>query len=270
MTSNHIRSALPFAAMALVACPVFASPPPAGKSPWASLPALPTSCYSAQDTFVPDAATMSDALSEEADRQNGINLDLNSQAAEADPTVKQRRIQAIMMKDPQKAMEMLTGVKDPAKAAQDAAALSASEKRLDKEFEDLVAKYDAAVKANFDPALARVVELRPDGETVQRVNTAELRAAVQKANGEYERICTAWWKAGPFHAWLGRYRTFLENERVPVEARADENKKFQLDMAGIPTATYASTASTRAAGEYIYRAKTIFEKRLGRPEPEPK
>jgi hypothetical protein len=270
MNSKQIRRALPFVAMSLMTFPVLAGPPAVGKSPWASLPALPTSCYSEQDTFVADAAKMSDALSEDADRQNGINLDLQSQAAEADPAVKQQRIQAIMMKNPQKAMEMLTGVSDPAKAAQEAAALSASEKRLDKEFEDLVAKYDAAVKTNLDPALAKVIELRgPGGETTQHVNLAEYRPAIQKANAEYERLCASWWKAGPFHAYLGQYRTFLEKQQAPAQAKEDENKKFQLDLAGVPTATYASTADMRAAREFIDRAKTIFEKRLERAVPEP-
>ena len=177
--------------------------PPAVQNPWTKAPALPTACYSDQDSFAKDIGAALEALSAEIAQQGQINTEISNTLQNMDGAEKQSRMQSFPMNNPQEAMKMMQANQAMGAERQEPAEKhNESRQTLDKELADLQAKYRTVLDDATRPLFAKHRTL-PDGEGAPQWAITEGVSLMKKANAEYERLCPEWWSAsGHFHAWL--------------------------------------------------------------------
>ena len=252
---------------------------PAGA--WAKVPALPTACYSGADDFADKVEAARTALAEDAERQKGVNAQIEEQFNNIDPMEKAQRMQQWMMSNPQEAMAMMQAAQqagataattDLQTAVQQQKAKEAPWNALVKGYEDArIAAYAPfeprrkalAASAGYEYSAARKDLLHPvahPGETVAAWPEAEaLNAQYDRA---YQSICPQWWGAnGKFHVYLKQERDRLIRERVPELAQSDAPKLQQYAIMNTPAATYRSTAQLQAVNEYLATVQKVYNLR---------
>jgi hypothetical protein len=259
-----------------------AETPAAASGPWAKVPALPTKCYSSEDTWWDQHKAALEAIQQAHYAQNDINSAINQSATDtmnADPMAVAQRMQQAMMDDPanaQKYMEqmMQRGEQAPAKAA----AQSEKEKQLDAEAKALVQQYKAALVTASAPAEARWTALKkrmgiamdspgPGEMGVPDWAWAEWDVILRERDSAYVANCAQWWSAtGPMHAYMKRYKDYLVGERIPYEKEAiDKPKLEQFQTLNVSTDGWRTTTDYEAAEDYLNRTSTLFSERADHP-----
>jgi len=243
----------------------------AAADPWSRVPSLPTACYYDHADFERfDNAYM--ALVAETARQKKINDDLQNQLNSMDGMVKAQKMQAFMMKNPQKAMEVMQAMQAGAVTATNTVQTSSTEgPKLDQELEALHVKFRAEITSLIKPIDDRAAAFAnahsKPGEAgyvfTSKADEAQYHAIVKERNAAYDKVCASWWGAnGQVHAWFGRYKTLLVNEAQGYDANSAAIVT-QMQILDAPSGGYRSTYSFEAASRYLERARSIFQNRPG-------
>ena len=157
MNALFIRAPLTAAAFALLleSATTLAQAPAA--SPFAKLPALPTTCYAEGDPFSGKVAAATEATQAEIDRQKSVNQQIEEEFNNIDPMVKAQKMQQWMMSNPQEAMKWAQAQQEIGADAQTVGPeLNAAAMQFENEKKSLVAGYNAALKQAASPADARI------------------------------------------------------------------------------------------------------------------
>jgi hypothetical protein len=237
--------------------------------PWTRVPALPTGCYydaGAQDLFNQADA----ALQAEDARQKKINDDLTQQFNQMDPMAKAQRMQAFMMKDPQKAAAMVQAMQGNAGTATSQVKTSmAEDQKLDQDLEALHAKFKGEVGALLKPindkAEAFAHAHTQPGEAgpyfPNKADEAQYSRMLLERNTAYDKICAGYWgPSGLVQAWLGRYKTLRISEAKSY-ATNDDTVLLQMQIMESPSGGYRSTYALEAAQKYTAKVISILEQR---------
>jgi hypothetical protein len=227
--------------------------------PWTLLPTLPTACYGQQDNFDEALATQSETLSAEISRQTQINEQLDDRVNNLDPAEKQRQIMAYMMKNPQQAAAAMQALQSLGSgAAANAGVEAEGEDEQTQALAVLINRYDAELKA----ARAPIFEKR--NKITAMATDPQFGVLSAQLDQEYVRLCPAWWKGGPFPAWLASYREFLTQD-IPRRKEAEAKGNAHYAMFGISAAEFRSTIEMEAVRKYLMRAAEIYGHREDHP-----
>jgi hypothetical protein len=237
--------------------------------PWTRVPALPTGCYydaGAQDLFNKADA----ALQAEDARQKKINDDLTQQFNQMDPMAKAQRMQAFMMKDPQKAAAMVQAMQGNAGTATSQVKTSmAEDQKLDQDLEALHAKFKGEVGALLKPindkADAFFKAHSQPGEAgpyiPNKADEAQYNRILAERNTAYEKVCAGYWGPGGLvQSWLGKYKALRVNEAKSY-ATNDDTILLQMQILESPSGGYRSTYALEAAQKYTAKVISILEQR---------
>lgn len=256
---------------------------PAG--PWAKVPALPTSCYSSQDTYAEQNAAALTEVQNAHYAQDDINAAIRQKSIDNDdPMAMAARIQQKMMEDPanaQKYMEqMMAGNQQ---AQEETPAQLEREQQIETESDALIKQYQAALtraRVAGDTrlrALEKRLKVPPGSAGVMWVRMGdpgdpawvqpERQAILKEWDRAYAAICPQWWSAtGQIHAYLKRYKDFLLLERIPHEKEfMDKPRLNAYEMHGIDAKGWRTTTDYEAVEDYMKMAAKLFAQR----EPEP-
>jgi hypothetical protein len=251
-------------------------------NPWAKVPAFPTGCYQSEDPFTEQVETALTAVQDAHDKQNDVNSEVAQAATDAmskDPMAMSRRMQEVMMKDPENAEKVMQKMYNLGQTVQaDEPAMSEKEAQLKEETKALVARYEAALQQSHAPGDARWTalkkkmglgpEARGPGESgVPDWAWAEWGVILREWDSGDQATCAEWWAAtGPMQAQMKRYKDYLITERIPHRQKYfDEPKLEQFEMLGIDAKRYASVAELEAVEDYLKLARELFGQRLDRP-----
>jgi hypothetical protein len=124
---------------------------------------------------------------------------------------------------------------------------------LDATFSRYRTAYDAAL-VPFTRKIAAV------GEEFTLWDSPRKKPINAEADQEYGKLCAQWWKTGPFLAQLADYKKTLV-QSVPKQLEEARLMTTNLAWAGIPAATFHSTAPMLAVKHYLEWAAEIFGKR---------
>lgn len=273
------------ACIAGLACaPALAAAPAANAGPWAKVPALPTACYSSQDTWQDQNYAAVDAVRQDMDAQRETNRTIDeqlSQATSEDPMAMAQAMQQAMLDDPANAQKMIEKMTQTGQQAQtELPAQMEREKQIEAESKTLIKQYEAALDKAMGPAQARwnafqkklgwEVEpgfaMMPDPSWPP--SAWQEWAAVQKdRDAAYVATCAQWWSAtGGFQAYMKRYRNFLVQERMPYEKKLiDDPKLDQYRLMSVPSEGYRTTTDYDAAIDYMNMASSVYGQRMADP-----
>lgn len=254
---------------------------PAG--PWAKVPALPTACYSSQDTWWDKNNAALDAVQKDHDRQNDANAVVEKRlndAMSANPMAMAQAMQQAMMSDPQNAQKYMERMVQQGQQAQtEVVEQTDKEKQLDAESAALVKQYKAALAKSSGTADARWAALRKkegyasdaygpsETGTSDRV-WAEWHAILKDRDAAYAANCAQWFGAnGRFHAYMNRYKDYLVQERIPHHKRLmDEPRLDNFRLLKVPAAGWRTTTDYEAAEDYMRKASQVFGERQADPQ----
>lgn len=282
----NLRIFLTAAAAGLACAPaIHAQTPAKSANPWAGVPALPTACYSGQDTWSEQATAAFDAVQQGRYRQDEINRAINQNAQdtqEADPMAVAQRMQQKMMEDPANAQKYMEQMLQQGQQLQaEIPERLAKEQQIENDSKALVKQYEAALEKAKGPGNARLAALvkkynvEPgSGDLWLRYGDPgepawvrpEAHAILRQWNEAYAATCPQWWGAGgQFHAYMKRYKDFLLLERIPYEKQFDVYKLDHYKTIGVSTAGWRTTTDYQAAEDYIKMAQSLFGSRETTP-----
>lgn len=247
----------------LVTPPVLAEP---ASDPWAGVPALPTSCYKADDPFADQASAATEALNARKAQQDEVNQAIEQQYREVDMSQLQQRMMTFMMEHPDQAQRYMEAVQQGGQqVAELTPELAERSGQLETELKELMATYDAEAQQAL-----RAIEERKQvlGASLAKTCNMDLvaKAAALEAekNRAYEGLCANWWPTGPFHEWFARYKQF-KIEEAAHWVEYSETNKLNYEVMGIAADGYRSTEELKAPIEYLRRANEVFFKREHAP-----
>lgn len=256
---------------------------PAG--PWSRVPALPTACYSSQDNWSEQSTAAFDAVQQAHYEQNDINSAISQNATDTfseDPFAVAARMQQEMMNDPQNAQKVMQQtLQQNEQDRAEAPARLAKEQQIENESKTLIKQYEAALQQAMGPGNARLAALTKKYKPMEGIGDLWLRygdpgepawveperhAILKQWDQAYVATCPQWWgAAGPFHAYLKRYKDFLVLERIPFEKKGDAGKLEHYRQIGISTEGWRTTTDYEAVEDYIKMAQTLFGQREEAP-----
>ena len=227
--------------------------------PWAEVPPLPTSCYRGGNEFDDAAYAATDALQAQQAGQTEINQEIELQYSEVDIMERQQHLMAFLAEDPERAQQYIQNMQQGAMGVQDAVPdLSERQIQLDTELQQLKATYDTELQQAMGPLQQRQEAL--GAALAKSCNQDLLTKAVAlqaEKNRAYQGFCANWWKGGPLHDWLARFKDF-KMEEAALWSEYAETQKLSFEMAGIAADRYRSTGEFQAAIEYLRRATEVF------------
>jgi hypothetical protein len=243
------------------------------EDPWSIVPAVPTTCYREQDNFATEVeaaiATLRESSTTQAALSKGISDQLGA-AADVDPFALAQRMQEYMMTNPEEGMKMLQSMQTMGQSI--GADISQENERrveLTTALDDLRSQYRneyAAMRAPIDARLdAMLTKIEGHEAYYDEAATKLLPEYNRQASAAYEQLCGKWWQGRRFAAPLEEYRSFLVDEYTPRLDETSEQTRQQLDIQGIDTSEYRSTASMDAAIEYLEKLQQIYAERLEKP-----
>lgn len=252
---------------------------------WARVPALPTACYSSQDNWSEQSTAAFDALQQAHNEQNDINSSISQNATDTfgqDPFAVAARMQQEMMNDPRAAAKKMEQMMQQNQQAQEEAPERlAKEQQIENESKALIKQYEAALVTAMEPGNARLAALTKKYKPMEGSGDLWLRygdpgepawveperhAILRQWDQAYVATCPQWWgAAGPFHAYLKRYKDFLVLERIPFEKKGDAGKLEHYRQIGISTEGWRTTTDYDAVEDYIAMAQTLFSQRVEAP-----
>lgn len=258
--------------------PMALSAPPAPPDPWTKAPPLPTTCYVESDSFPDKFRAAIESVKVDMERQQQLNEELKNRVGQLDPMEQAKRMQDYLMAHPEEGMKLMqqnAAVGDLSSPAR--VQYEENRKSLDNELTELLSRYNTALDGALEPIKAKFKDLdvraQKDlvavGETYTYAPWAvkEFNALSALSNKTYGTICGNWWVAtGPFHGWMKKYKDHLIKDEVPIMEEGDNvGAGFMVVIAGTPESPFKSTATFRAALDYIKRTENLFAKREVRP-----
>ncbi len=245
-------------------CILFFSAPLAAQNPWARVPALSSSCYSAGDPFTDQIEAAFVANQDAIGRQEKINRGLNDQLKAIDPSVMNSRMMDYMQKDPAGFQAYMQDMaRDPQSVQAIMEADHARVAALNKEFETLRAGYAAESKATLDPMFAEMSRVT---DAASGASNAERAAAIAKYNAAYVAVCNKWIVKQNFPAFFAKFKAYMVADHVPAMESQGLVVKRSLEMAGINTNNYQSTEALQAVSDYINYIRTVYGLRRSQPQ----
>lgn len=235
------------------------------EDPWALMPALPASCYQADDDFVDQAYAAMEVLAAERVRQDGINQEMSQQMANMDPMEHQQRMMDFMMKNPQEAQKYLEEVAGVGTRGNEFLPQMQEETlALQTARDELSAEYDVAVKALDDAYAGSTAGTFEDPKKLDS-DLAKYHAAVDAYNAGYESVCAKLWQDGQYRDWLSRHEA-LQRRTAAWEAESDLVTQ-NYAILGIDATNYRSTSGLTAAHRQVEAAAQIYNRRKYQPVP---
>lgn len=241
--------------------------------PWTQVPAFPTTCYRGEDFSGPADKASAD-LEAAIARQEATNASIEEEFKKMDMAEMARRMQAFMMKDPQRAAAMMQAQQGAAASAGAGVQRAAANVgKIEEDLKDHTAKFQAAVKGARDPIDAQIKQLATKalpahGDDIRFATAAEeaqYLGLMARLNTDYDKICGAWWGAtGTFQGWLRSLKTYTVDNLIPSDDQVGAAKALQFAIMDTPTGGYRSTAAMKHVREYLRRARGVYELRPGR------
>ena len=151
------------------------------------------------------------------------------------------------------------------------------EDQMKSEAEAVGKRYKAALDQAYAPGNARWTALKkkmgiaPDSRGPGELGVpdwawAEWGAILREWDRAYAATCPQWWgTGGQFHAYMKRYKDYLDKERLPYYAKHEAAKQANEEMLGTANPAYKPTAMYDATEDYIKRAYEVFGQREYRP-----
>jgi len=230
---------------------------------WARVPPLPTACYTKAETFHDDNVKAQAELEAAINTQRDLNDGLTLKLKELDLTTQQSRMMAFMTKDPAAAAKYAEDAATFGTRQRDAQARVAQKRQaVEEKLKGVQARYvsDAAPLTPLYKAFQDAAEPRSG---VGRTRLQELGAAYDTA---YEKLCARWWAVtSPYVTYLGELKRMLTEVAIPYGDDFIRWQKTQLDIMGIPSSGFKSTAEMQAVKEYLEAARKIYQHRPTAP-----
>lgn len=244
--------------------------------PWSLVPPAPTACYDEQDNFLAKVGAALATLDEEISTQMAMNDDIkaglgDTSTGEADPFAMAQRMQDYMMNNPEAATRMMQDLSATGQTfSEDLSQQIEREQELTGALDAQITGYRnafAEMRAPIDATIkALPTEVVGEGFVVFTDEAiAQLPAINRQSSAAYEELCARWWKRGPLAAPLAEFRTFLIEEKVAGAEHQFDQTRQQLDIQGIDTSEYRSTAAMDAAADYLRQLQRIYVQRLEKP-----
>lgn len=239
--------------------------------PWSKVPAAPTTYFGDLD-FSRRLGDLASELQDARRQQEEINTSITMEYQKLGPMEIVNRMNAFMMKDPQKAMKMMEA--QQATATQlDPAAIDAAKRERNAEFEQLHAAFKAEMEAAAKPYQAAREEIKKTGTVLVlggadwgfKTKAAETayNEQIDKENADISARSAAWFgPSGKFTAWLASYRSTVIDPMARGEEGIDGLKVAQFAMMETPAGAFRSTAQIKAAQEYLQEMGRVFGLRL--------
>ena len=247
----------------LLATAVGLAPSIAAQDVWAKVPPFPTSCYDNETPgFVDRLSNIRHEIVVASDQQNDINSALRQKVIDMDPSEKQSKMMAFMMKNPTEAGKVM---QDMATAGQREAAaverLSQKTSALSAQLKAAEAKY----ATDFKPLEAVQKEYQKEADPAG--NPARARQLAAQFDAGWEQHCTKYLKAesSPLLKYLADYKTFLLEDQIPGDEAKVKYQKFDFDINGIASTTFKSTAVQKAVTDYLTQVTTVFGRLRAQP-----
>ena len=239
--------------------------------PWTKVPAAPTTYFGDLD-FSRRLLDLAAELQDLRRQQEEINTRISVEYQKLGPMEIVNRMNAFMMKDPQKAAKMMEAQQTTATQL-NPAAIDAAKRERNAEFEQLHAAFKADMEAAAKPYQAAREEIRKTGTVLVlagadwafKTKAAETayNEQIDKENADISARCAAWFgPSGKFTAWLASYRSTVIDPMAKGEEGIDGLKVAQFAMMETPAGAFRSTAQIKAAREYLQEMGRVFGLRL--------
>lgn len=257
--------------VALVCGPTALPAQATATDPWTKVPAAPTT-YFGDLAFSRRLLDLAAELQDLQRQQEEINTSITVEYQKLGPMEIVNRMNAFMMKDPQKAAKMMEA--QQATATQlDPAAIDAAKRERNTEFERLHAAFKADMEAAAKPYQAAREEIRKTGTVLVlggadwgfKTKAAEnaYNEQIDKENADISARSAAWFgPSGKFTAWLASYRSTVIDPMAKGEEGIDALKVAQFAMMETPAGAFRSTAQIKAAREYVQTMERVYGLRL--------
>ena len=241
--------------------------------PWTKVPAAPTTWFRDQD-FSRRLLDLAAELQDLQRQQEEINTRITVEHQKLSPMEIVNRMNAFMMKDPQKAMKMMEA--QQATATQfDVVAIDAAKKERNAEFEQLHAAFKAEMEAAAKPYQAAREEIKKTGTVLVlggadwgfKTKAAETayNEQIDKENADISAKSAAWFgPSGKFTAWLASYRSTVIDPMARGEEGIDGLKVAQYAMMETPAGAFRSTAQIKAVRDYLEVMRKVYDVRIGK------
>jgi hypothetical protein len=161
-----------------------------------------------------------------------------------------------------------------ASTAAEAATTQADLQVLEQQFTADTTRYRAAVRGVRDPIQRQIDVLvktkgtvadEAGGIALPAADIPRYRALMAQLDTDYERICGAWWgPTGTFPKWLGRYKDYVLRYVVGPAQKADDGILQVLQMLGLPSTGYRSTANLMGVRDYVQKVPEVYWLRAAR------
>lgn len=241
--------------------------------PWTKVPAAPTTYFRDLD-FSQRLHSLAIELQDQRRQQEEINTRITVEYQKLGPMEIVTRMNAFMMKDPQKATKMMEA--QQATATQfDPVSIDAAKRERNAEFEQLRAAFQAEMEAAAKPYQAAREEIKKTG-TVSVLAGADwafkTKAAenayneqIDKENADISARSAAWFgPGGKFTAWLASYRSTVIDPMARGEEGIDGLKVSQFAMMETPAGAFRSTAQIKAAQDYLNEMRRVYDLRIAK------
>jgi hypothetical protein len=243
--------------------------------PWTKVPAAPITYFADLD-FSRKLHDLSIEVGDAHRKQTEINIDIEAKYGQLDMMEISRRMQALMAKDPQRAMKMMQAQAAAASAIKsDIQSGDEAKTERNSEFENLSAAFKADMEAVAKPFRAKREEIKKTGtvSVVEHGSSSwafKTKAAetayneqVDKENAEIAVRAAAWFgPSGKFTTWLASYRATVLDPNARAEEANDEIKTAQLAIMETPAAAFRSTAQMTAVREYLEVMRKVYDLRI--------
>ncbi len=232
--------------------------PPVAQDPWSKVLPFPTSCYDNETPgFVGRLSNISHEIVVASDKQNDINSALRQKIIDMDPSEKQSKMMAFMMKNPSEAGKVMQEIATAGERQ------TAATERLVQKQSALAAQLRAAeaqYDTDFKPMAAVFAEYMKEADPSG--NAARARQLAAEFDAGYERHCAKYLTAGssPLLKYLSDYRSFLLEVQIPNDEANMKYQKLDFEINGVVSTTFKSTAVQRAVVAYLSQLSTVFSR----------
>jgi hypothetical protein len=241
--------------------------------PWTKVPAAPTTYFRDLD-FSQRLHSLAIELQDLRRQQEEINTSIQMEYQKLGPMEIVNRMNAFMMKDPQRAMKMMEA--QQATASQVTGTVTsrdAVKKERETELEELGAAYKAEMEAAAKPYQAKRDEIRKTGAVSvlagadwafkTKADETAYNEQVGKQNADISARSVAWFgPSGKFTAWLAKYRSTVIDPMARGDEAIDGIAASQFAIMETPAAAYRSTAQMKAAQEYLEVMRKVYDLRI--------
>jgi hypothetical protein len=241
--------------------------------PWTKVPAAPTTYFRDLD-FSRRLGDLAVELQDLRRQQEEINTSITMEYQKLGPMDIVNRMNAFMMKDPQKAMKMMEA--QQATATQlNPASIDAAKRERNAEFEQLRAAFKAEMEAAAKPYQAEREEIKKTGTVLVlagadwafKTKAAETayNEQIDKENADISARSAAWFgPSGKFTAWLASYRSTVIDPMAKGEEGIDGLQVAQFAMMETPAGAFRSTAQIKAAQNYLDEMRRVYDVRIAK------